>query len=276
MIRLLLYSLIAPTKLNNFKAYSLRIWFLVPVTSLLVGLHGVTIYSGWQRLQVKGSFSDLTPAEIVRLTNKQRQEAGLNTLRSSPLLAEAAQAKAESMIEAEVFDHYYQDEESQTTVSPWQFVDEQDYEFFFAGENLGKDFFRSTDLVQAWMDSPTHRDNLLNPDYTEIGVAVIIGPYLEKQETSLIVQLFATPMEEALAANPDLLPDNSGQINLTPLLEGETSWSQSVFQEYPEILWYGTAGIVILVGVSLLLEAGHLRRSKQVKKPEISIELWRS
>lgn len=271
MLSLFLKSIIAPTKLNHRKAWVLKTWFLIPVTSFLFLAHSLSLYSGWRSYQVQGSFSDLTPEEIVRLTNQKRDEAQVPLLAPNPLLNEAAAQKAQNMVETGVFDHYYESEDQ--TISPWQFVEEQGYNYFYAGENLGKDFYLSQDLVQAWMDSPTHRDNLLNPVYTEIGVAVIIGPYLDQQETSLIVQLFATPMEVALAANPDLSPGDSGAVNVAPILEHNRSWSQTLIKEYSNIIWYATAVVVILVGTGLVIETRQLK--KPSKSEEISIDLWR-
>lgn len=269
-MRQLIYSFIAPTAKNHHKAYVLQIGFLVPITSLLLLVHSFYLYQNWHLGQVKGSFSDLTSQEVVRLTNQQREVQGVPTLRTSPLLEQAAAQKAQHMIQTGVFEHYYQSGE--TTISPWQFVDEQGYDYFYAGENLGKDFSLAADLVQAWVDSPTHRENLLNPNYTEIGVAVVIGPYLDKQETSLVVQMFATPVEEALAANADLDPTLKGQINIAPLLEEETSVSQALLHQHPDVLWYATALVVILVGLSLVIEVHQAK--KKIQARPISIDLW--
>lgn len=271
-MRLLLWSLVAPTKLNHFQAYFLRTWFILPLTTMLLAAHAMVIYTSWQTSRVQGSYSDMTPDQIYQLTNQERAQAGIGKLTINPLLEAAALAKAENMIEAEVFEHYYQAEGR--AVSPWQFVEEQGYDYFFAGENLGKDFQRSTDLVQAWLDSPAHRENLLNPDYTEIGVAVIIGPYLDKTETSLIVQLFATPTQVALALNQNLTPQDRTQINIAPLLVNSPSWSQSMLRNYPNLLWYTTAVAVLLVGISLLVDVEFKRRHTRPKRETVSIDLW--
>lgn len=76
---------------------------------------------------------------------------------------------------------------------PWYWFHEANYVYRYAGENLAIDFSDANALFAAWMESPTHRANILHPKYTEIGVAVVDGLFADTP-TTLVVQHFGTPM----------------------------------------------------------------------------------
>src|SRR5258708_28336998 len=77
--------------------------------------------------------------------------------------------------------------------SPWQFFKNAGYQYYSAGENLARDFSNTSDMMAAWMASPTHRANIVNGRFREIGVAVVDGRLLGS-DTTLVVQLFGTPL----------------------------------------------------------------------------------
>ena len=138
--------------------------------------------SGWM-------VSTVLPAVVVNLTNEERDSASLGTLVRNPLLDSAAKMKAQDMAENEYFAHY-----SPSGVSPWHWFTEASYNFANAGENLAIHFSDSDDVVDAWMKSPTHRANIMNGSYTEIGVGTAEGMY-KGTRTVFVVQLFGTPAE---------------------------------------------------------------------------------
>jgi hypothetical protein len=72
---------------------------------------------------------------------------------------------------------------------PWDFILGAGYDYVYAGENLAKNFNGSKEVVEAWYASESHRENLLNPNYEEIGFAVVDG-ILDGYETTLVVQTF--------------------------------------------------------------------------------------
>ena len=135
--------------------------------------------------------SSILPAVIIDLTNEERTHETLGTLKRSPLLDEAANLKAQDMAKYSYFAHY-----SPTGVSPWFWFDKVSYNFLHAGENLAVYFTDSGDVVKAWMNSPAHRDNILNENFTEIGVGTAKGEY-KGFPTVFVVQLFGTPQSLA-------------------------------------------------------------------------------
>ena len=130
--------------------------------------------------------SGITKDSIIELTNKNRQ------LNNSPVLIEndkldmAAFNKALDMININYFDHY-----SPFGATPWNFIITQNYDYSYAGENLAMDFDTSEGIIKAWMNSPTHAKNILNPIFHDIGVAVIDGN-INGSETTLVVQMFGS------------------------------------------------------------------------------------
>lgn len=124
---------------------------------------------------------------LIELTNTDRGAQGLGTLTVSPLLTAVAEAKAADMAEKGYFAHT-----SPEGLTPWHWFKEKGYTFAYAGENLAIDFNESADIERAWMNSPTHRANIVGTQFTEIGIAVRQGTY-QGRPTTYVVQVFATP-----------------------------------------------------------------------------------
>jgi hypothetical protein len=146
---------------------------------------------------VLGIASNVNQQKLIELTNTQRQKLGLGTLSENSALDQAAAAKAANMFAENYWAHY-----SPSGKDPWGFMTGAGYKFSVAGENLAKNFQNSDDVVVAWMNSPSHRDNIVNSKYKEIGIAVANG-VINGEETTLVVQMFGTPTSGfATAAAP--------------------------------------------------------------------------
>lgn len=140
------------------------------------------------------SLAAVVASVLVELTNNDRTSSGLGTLAVSPVLTAVAEAKAADMAEKGYFAHV-----SPEGLTPWHWFKQEGYQFAYAGENLAIDFSESPDVVRAWMQSPTHRANILGTRFTEIGIAVRQGMY-QGRPTTFVVQVFGTPAPAALAA----------------------------------------------------------------------------
>lgn len=128
-------------------------------------------------------------AVLVDLTNASRaaNTAGTTPLRVNPLLTEAAQEKADDMATHSYFAHVSPDGKT-----PWYFFDAVGYTYQYAGENLAVDFNDSADVEQAWMNSPGHRANILDPRFTEVGIATAQGMY-QGHLATFVAQEFGSP-----------------------------------------------------------------------------------
>lgn len=124
--------------------------------------------------------------EIVTLANLSRQAAGVSALRLDSVLVASAQAKGQDMIGRDYFAH-----DSPDGKKPWSWINRDEYDYVYAGENLAVDFVTADAVHQAFMKSPSHRANILNPSYQDIGVAVIEGT-LAGRQTELLVEFFGT------------------------------------------------------------------------------------
>ncbi|NUM25365.1 MAG: hypothetical protein HUU49_01940 [Candidatus Buchananbacteria bacterium] len=133
--------------------------------------------------------SNLTTTGILKWTNTHRQEQGVLPLKLNVTLNQAATAKLEDMFANQYFEHI-----SPEGLGPDHWVDQSGYEYISIGENLALGSYDGDqDLVAAWMNSPGHRENILNQSFQEIGIAAKKGIY-QGAETWLAVQVFAKPL----------------------------------------------------------------------------------
>lgn len=127
---------------------------------------------------------------VIALTNAQRKSDSLGSLTENKLLDQAAQTKADDMAAKGYFAHVTPDGRQ-----PWDFIAAAGYDYEYAGENLAVRFTDSKDVVNAWMASPTHRENILKPQYRDIGIGIAQGTY-QGQPATFVVQMFGTTPEE--------------------------------------------------------------------------------
>ncbi|MGA3291863.1 MAG: CAP domain-containing protein [Candidatus Microgenomates bacterium] len=138
--------------------------------------------------EVLGYAANISPSEVISLTNQERVENGLAPLNANSTLSQAAVAKGNDMLAKGYWAHFAPD-----GTSPWSFFLKFGYKYEYAGENLARDFPDAASAVTAWMNSPSHRENILNPNYQDIGIGVVEGN-LAGVDTTIIVQFFGTPL----------------------------------------------------------------------------------
>ncbi|BCX14068.1 MAG: hypothetical protein KatS3mg085_600 [Candidatus Dojkabacteria bacterium] len=140
--------------------------------------------------------SDITPESVLLEHNKYRTQQNLPPLERNSLLDFSALLKANEMINLNCWSHY-----CPPNKAPWDFMNEAGYKFVIAGENLAEGFSDVNTLMQAWLNSPTHRDNILRNEYTEIGIAVVYGNFKGKENNPVIVVHFGKPALNSVSAN---------------------------------------------------------------------------
>lgn len=178
------------------KAHLISSWalavYLILFLVLYSGLKTVNLYQPG----VLGVSSFVDQQELIRLTNIERKKHGLSVVTEDQRLNAAAMEKAKNMFEEDYWAHY-----SPSGKDPWGFINGAGYKFSYAGENLAKSFYQSDEVVKAWMASKTHKENILNKHYQNIGIAVMEGT-LNGEKTTLVVQEFGTPVDVAIAQSP--------------------------------------------------------------------------
>ena len=138
--------------------------------------------------------ASVLPGVVTTLTNEERTAGQLMALSPNPLLAQAAQAAASDMAANGYFAHV-----SPSGKDPWYWLSQAGYRYQYAGENLAVNFNDSEQVVSAWMNSPSHRANILDIHYTEIGIGMAAGMY-QGAPAVFIVQFFAAPQKVAVTA----------------------------------------------------------------------------
>ncbi len=135
-----------------------------------------------------GESGALTKAGVISLTNSERVKIGAAALKENALLDTDAEKKMQDLFAKQYFEHI-----SPSGVGPAELAKSVGYNYILIGENLALgDFKDDQALLSAWMASPGHRENILQPKYTEIGVAVGKALY-QGENTWIAVQSFGLP-----------------------------------------------------------------------------------
>ena len=199
----------APCSENNYRPPFLESGLLFFVIGIFLFLKVINI-SVLVYLPNTSFFADVAEPALIELNNQKRQELGLPKLNVNSVLSEAARLKAKDIIEKDYFAHT-----SPSGITPWFWFEKTGYRYTYAGENLAVGFIDSGELFSAWYDSPSHRDNIVNGNYRETGIAVLKGNF-QGSETAVVVQLFGTPAyastvrtESAPMALSTDIPENS-------------------------------------------------------------------
>ena len=126
--------------------------------------------------------SSLTEDEkqVLELINAQRTAKGLNPLQIDDDLQNVARIKAQDMVDNNYFAH-----ESPTYGSPFDMIKSNQITYKVAGENIAGNSDNEK-AVEAWMNSESHRNNILNNGYNYTGIAVVSSPKYGK----IFVQMF--------------------------------------------------------------------------------------
>ena len=188
--------LLFPRESNNQKAKLLHASSLSFFIFFLVIYQVVLNFLPKIRPDILGFAANISPSEVIRLTNEKRAQAGLPALTENSTLSQAAQAKGADMLNKDYWSHIAPD-----GTQPWTFFTNSGYKYRYAGENLARDFSSPSSAVEAWMASPSHKENIMSPKYKEIGIAVVEGD-LAGVDTTIIVQFFGTKYADSLPAVP--------------------------------------------------------------------------
>jgi uncharacterized YkwD family protein/spore coat assembly protein SafA len=105
--------------------------------------------------------------EVIRLVNSERAKKGLPALKANCQVSRVARYKSQDMIDKNYFSHT-----SPTYGSPFRMLETFGVSFSAAGENIAMGQRTPSEVMNAWMGSPGHRNNILSPSYTEIGVGL--------------------------------------------------------------------------------------------------------
>ncbi|MFA6519873.1 MAG: CAP domain-containing protein [Candidatus Paceibacterota bacterium] len=197
---------------------------LFSAVSIAALVFAVIIFEGAYLVQTKYVFlktdflASVLPGALVALTNQDRAIQGLAGVTQDALLDKAAQAAAEDMAANGYFAHVSPDGKD-----PWYWLNQAGYKYSYAGENLAVNFTDSENVQSAWMESPTHRANIVKREYTQVGFGTANGMY-EGQETTFVVSFFAAPAVVEVAVSA---PENIAIAEI-PVAEATTTSTSTV------------------------------------------------
>ncbi|MBI4054074.1 MAG: CAP domain-containing protein [Candidatus Doudnabacteria bacterium] len=179
--------------------------------------------------------SAIDSSSLMEKINAERTNRAIPPLNASTKLAAAAGAKTQDMFARGYFDHLDPDGKY-----VWPLVEAAGYKpYKILGENLAVDFSTEEGIVRAWINSPTHRDNLLRNDFLDQGLNAAYGTFQERY-TALVTSLFGTL---AVSAAPPVVtapttiappPPAPTKSQPTPVpLQASTTTSQSATTPSP-------------------------------------------
>lgn len=187
-----------PHEENNYRPHLLHHESVMTVFTFVIILELAFLVQLFVVFDKTKFLASVLPAVLTELTNEERIDNDVPVLKENPLLVQAAKAKAEDMASKGYFAHT-----SPEGITPWYWLKQAGYSYKSAGENLAINFLDSEDVSRAWMNSPTHRANIVKKEYTEIGIAVANGMY-KGRKTVFVAQFFGTPI--ASTSNVTTLP----------------------------------------------------------------------
>ena len=181
-----LHHFFLPKESNNYRPGLLQHKVLLALTLLFFSAGLMLLSARTNFPSVLGTFSDISNQQLLILTNQQRQNNNLGALTDNQELDQAAANKAADMFSKDYWAHNAPD-----GTTPWVFIKTAGYNYVYAGENLARGFANAQDVISAWMNSPEHRQNVLSPNYQNVGFAVETGK-LNGEDTVLVVEMLGS------------------------------------------------------------------------------------
>src|SRR3989344_4334180 len=163
---------------------------------LLLAIKVALPLAGPQLATIWEQITPFDPQEIIAETNKVRTANNLSPLKANFKLDAAASEKLSDRIGKGYFAH-----NNPEGIAPWFWIEKNGYNYTHAGENLALGFLKADETVTAWMNSPSHRANIVNTNYNEIGVAT--GKATINGVTGvLVVQMFGKLNIQQVSTQP--------------------------------------------------------------------------
>jgi hypothetical protein len=243
IIRRYIRLAVIPHAANQYRPHLVRRYGLMTVLVIVFAAQFISI--PFLSAATPDSTVSITSAQFLNLTNHERQMAGAGALTLNAKLSQAAYSKAKDM-----FAHQYWAHTSPTGTPPWQWIHDAGYNYGYAGENLAKNFLSSQAIINAWMASPNHKENILKPQYRDAGFAAVSGT-LNGRPTLLIVALYASPASS---------PVSGARLTAVSQDTGDLAAQIGAHMRTISPAAVGSAALLLLVGIVAL--AAHFYRHR--------------
>lgn len=258
-------KLLVPHKANDYRPHLVRLHGIIAVLGIALVAQVAYTLAATGTFGVMGRAADISTVELLTDTNAEREAQGLRALTLNDQLSQAAYLKGQDMLANDYWAHV-----SPSGVEPWKWFGDAGYNYSTAGENLAKNYPDAEATVAAWMNSETHRANILNDTYQDVGFAVVEGE-LQGKEATVVVALYGAPVTVAAVAEQTV---NRVQPAFSASAVSQNSdgpleyFGSAVGSLSPvTVMTLGLLGLVAIVGVS----AHHYR----AKLPKAWKKSWR-
>lgn len=258
-----LSHLFLPRHTNNHRPKILHHQSLILVITFLFVSQFIFFGVKQQHGHVLGITTDITTQRLLSYTNEIRTQKGLQPLTINNALSLAAREKSSYMFEKNFWSH-----DGPDGTTPWYFIKQANYNYTYAGENLARGFATSEEVVDAWMASQTHRENMLSPQYNDIGFAVSHGTLLG-EDTTLVVELFGSTnaVDVAKPLPKTIEPVVNKADGLTKEVFASDTFIGNAYQKTPLVNRKLTAQTIslLIVGIFILVLAVDMHLTKKRK-----------
>ncbi len=182
-------------------------WPYLPLLIVTFGLFSVLFLSNMRATQVLGSSEGIGNDSLLTATNDIRHAQRRTTLAANSALNRAAQSKANDMVARNYWSHTTPDGKQ-----PWSFIDRTGYTYQVVGENLAYGFSSSDEVIRGWLNSPSHRENLLSSDYSEVGFGIADSDNFNRSgPETVVVAVYAKPGYLASGTEKGVLSNQMSQ-----------------------------------------------------------------
>lgn len=194
------------------------------------------IYSNGN-LSFNKKVQSLTYETLLVNTNNQRQLFDKKPLQLDEGLSKAATAKALDMVQRNYWSHYTPDGQP-----PWYFLNQINYKYSKAGENLSYGFSSSPEVIRAWMNSPSHRANLLDTGFNKVGFGIATSSNFNGKGPSVVVV--------AMYANDSVTTETPAEpqgFSFSNEISSIRSFNSSAIQNWIWVEYLAVVAVVFLI-----------------------------
>lgn len=251
-------------------------WPYIPIVAAICVLLGLTVKTGSMASlihhptsRVLSYATNSSVNDLLADTNTARVDNGQRPLHLNSSLDLAAQAKANDMATRDYWSHTTPD-----GTPPWSFVTAENYSYQKLGENLAAGFINDQAVINAWLASPGHRANLLDPSYSDVGFGFANIPNYSAAgggPMTVVVSFYGEPVGIVVGAPT---PADSQAANSSNLVLGQsdsqpTSRLQLALARSRLAAWTTVIIIALVAGTAGLWIGRHLVKVRRaVKKGE--------
>ena len=208
-------DLLIPHQGNNHRPHLLRTKRAVAYSLFFLLLKGGVIFT----IAAMPMQAFLAPdilakqqARLIFLVDELRAKQDVTGLYVENKLINSAYAKSADMLTGQYFSHVSSEGKD---LNYW--LKQANYDYWVAGENLAMGFSSADAVMQAWIQSPLHYQNLVDPDFIDIGIGLASGDY-NNQSTIFITQHFAAPRVRVAGVNVARAVEEDNQNSASNIL----------------------------------------------------------